>query len=220
MRTRPFYAARGTRRPADAARRLTAHAKAEQGEARCVTVPRMRLLAFSILLTLAAGGASGCGSDGGSSEARIARERADAARVAVQGERIKNLDRELKQKEKTATPSDSKTVTVGGTTTVTTKPKTQTTSTSTSSSDWPGGSHYTVVLASLGSQSQARVAQRRFSDRGLDAGVLNSSDYSSLRSGYWVVFSGVFPDQSEANTRASRAKSLGVSDAYPRFVAP
>ncbi len=56
--------------------------------------------------------------------------------------------------------------------------------------------------------------------RGLDAGVLFSSDYSSLRPGYRVVFSGVFPDDSDAEARASRAHELGYPDAYPRFVAP
>jgi hypothetical protein len=50
--------------------------------------------------------------------------------------------------------------------------------------------------------------------------VLFSSDYSSLRPGYWVVFSGSFGSVGEAAARTARAQELGYTDAYPRFVAP
>lgn len=160
---------------------------------------------------------AGCGS-GEDSEARIARERADAARLAVQGERIKNLEKTID-----GTP----TTTTATTTTVVTGPEPPSgpapeagSGPSSSASDWPGGTGYTAILASLGSRTAAKAAQRRFAGRGLDAGVLNSSDYSSLRPGYWVVFSGTFPSKSGADQRASRARSLGVKGAYARFVAP
>lgn len=92
-------------------------------------------------------------------------------------------------------------------------------STQTSSGDWTG-SGYTAVLASVSGQDQARAIQRRASDAGLDAGVLYSSGYRSLRPGYWVVYSGHFDTQPQASARASRAKSLGFGDAYPRYVSP
>lgn len=88
------------------------------------------------------------------------------------------------------------------------------------SGEWPGGSGFTAILASLGSEAEARSAQAAASRRGLDAGVLYSSEFSSLRPGYWVVFSGVFPDVRGATARASRAHELGYTDAYSRFVAP
>jgi hypothetical protein len=54
----------------------------------------------------------------------------------------------------------------------------------------------------------------------LDAGVLFSSDFRSLRPGYWVVFSGTFSAQPDAARRADRARELGYSSAYPRLVSP
>ncbi len=89
-----------------------------------------------------------------------------------------------------------------------------------STGDWPSGSGYTAILASVGSRSEAESKAALATSKGLDAGLLYSSDYSSLRPGYWVVFSGTFQSQTEASQRASRAQDLGYSDAYPRFVAP
>jgi hypothetical protein len=88
------------------------------------------------------------------------------------------------------------------------------------SNGWPGGSGYTVILASSRAESDARAVQRRASDAGLDAGVLRSSDFASLRRGYWVVFSGTFEQVDGASGRQSRARSLGFPDAYTRFVSP
>lgn len=105
------------------------------------------------------------------------------------------------------------------TTTVIQAPSTTTSSPSPGSSgDWPGGSGYTVILASESSESAARSTQSRASAAGLDAGVLYSNNFRSLRPGYWVVFSGTFTTQSDAARRAARAKELGYRDAYPRFV--
>jgi hypothetical protein len=84
--------------------------------------------------------------------------------------------------------------------------------------DWPGGSGYTTILASLASEGEARRVQAVARERGLDAGVLYSTRYSSLRPGYWVVFSGKSSSQQSADRRAARAKSLGYGKAYPRFV--
>lgn len=169
-------------------------------------------------LVLVALGFVGCGTSDQAdverqqlTEQRIRQERADAARQARQEERIKQLEREARRRSRTPTKTTTVQVPVaegGGTTTPS----------ATSGDDWPGGSGFTVVLASEGSQGAARATQRRASDAGLDAGVLNSSDYSSLRSGYWVVFSGKFDSQAQAASRQSRARQLGFSDAYARFV--
>lgn len=87
-------------------------------------------------------------------------------------------------------------------------------------SGWPGGSGYTVILASSRAESDARATQRQASAAGLDAGVLRSSDFASLRPGFWVVFSGTFEQVDGARKRQSRARSLGFADAYTRFVSP
>jgi hypothetical protein len=84
--------------------------------------------------------------------------------------------------------------------------------------DWPGGAGYTAILASVATESQARMIQSQATAAGLDAGVLFSSNFRSLRAGYWVVFSGTFGSQSDATARATRAKGLGYPQAYPRFV--
>lgn len=86
--------------------------------------------------------------------------------------------------------------------------------------DWPGGSGYSAMLGAFSSEENARTRQREATELGLDAGVLYSSEFSSLRPGYWVVFSGTFVNHEEAEARAERARELGYSDSYPRFVSP
>jgi hypothetical protein len=70
------------------------------------------------------------------------------------------------------------------------------------------------------SEAEARSIQVEATGRGLNAGVLFSTDCSSLRPGYWVVFSGAFSSVEDAEARVAHAHELGYSDAYPRFVAP
>ena len=86
--------------------------------------------------------------------------------------------------------------------------------------DWPGGSGYTAMLGAFSSELRARNAQDEALERGLEAGVLYSGNFSSLKPGYWVVFSGDFAESSEALSRAHSARSLGYSDSYPRLVSP
>src|SRR5205814_977840 len=74
------------------------------------------------------------------------------------------------------------------------------------SDDWPGGPGYSAILASRTSEAEARAVQRQASDRGLDAGVLFSSNFRSLRRGFWVVFSGTFSSNPLAIRRADRAQ--------------
>ena len=69
---------------------------------------------------------------------------------------------------------------------------------------------YTIVLASLpesAGRAAAVGAAERASQAGLtDTGVLNSSDYSSLHPGYWVVFSGIFDTVDEARSALDTAR--------------
>jgi hypothetical protein len=141
---------------------------------------------------------------------KVKAERADAAQAARQDERIKQLEREVAASKKKSTPTAAASVPGAPTPAATTV--------ATVSGDWPGGSGYTVVLTSASSVAAARVVQRRASDAGLDAGLLNSSDFSSLRPGYWVVFSGTYSNEAGASARQARARALGFTDAYTRFV--
>lgn len=87
------------------------------------------------------------------------------------------------------------------------------------SSSWPAGvSAYTVVLASSADRSQAEATASRASGVSGVHGVLNSSDFASLRPGYWVAFAGVHSTRAAANSAAATLRARGFGDAYVRFV--
>ena len=179
---------------------------------------RHRRRALCVLLCLGAGVAlAACGGgDSGAEELARQRELAtakqEAAQNARQAERVEQASREVKALKKKG----------GSAPAVTTQaPETvETTATRKDLGDWPGGSGYSAMLGAFSSEANARTRQREAAERGLDAGVLYSSEFSSLRPGYWVVFSGDFESESDAAARASHARELGYSDSYPRFVSP
>ncbi|MDX6609996.1 MAG: hypothetical protein QOF85_1921 [Solirubrobacterales bacterium] len=101
------------------------------------------------------------------------------------------------------------------------KAETETASSSTVDlGDWPGGSGYSAMLGAFSSELRADRLQEEASERGLPTGVVYSSNFSSLKPGYWVVFSGKFATFDEASAQASEARSLGYADSYPRLVLP
>jgi hypothetical protein len=78
-------------------------------------------------------------------------------------------------------------------------------------SDWPAGTEgWTIVLGSFpqtGGRAAAEAKARRGRAHGLtQVGVLDSSRYASLHSGYWVVFSGVYGSEAEATSALERAR--------------
>lgn len=173
---------------------------------------RVLIVVVGIAFALVVGA---CGSDGESAAEELARQhevasaRRDAAREARQAERVKQLQREvgeLRQRSEGTAPATSS----AGVS----SPEPD------ADGDWPGGTGYTAILGSLSTEAEARRRQAEATSAGLDAGVLFSSDFSSLRPGYWVVFSGVYASAEEAEARVGRARELGYADAYPRFVAP
>jgi hypothetical protein len=88
---------------------------------------------------------------------------------------------------------------------------------------WPANkSGYTVVLESLPSSNgrAAAVARaRQAKAKGIrDVGVLDSSQYSSLHAGYFVVFAGIYGSASEAASAVASAHSRGFPDAFQRQV--
>ncbi len=90
---------------------------------------------------------------------------------------------------------------------------------------WPAGqTGYTVVLQSLPATNgrafalaQARAAQHSGVSQ---VGILDSSQYSSLHPGYYVLFSGIYSSFDDANTGATDAHSHGYPRAYPRRITP
>jgi hypothetical protein len=88
--------------------------------------------------------------------------------------------------------------------------------------EWPQGQNgWTIVLASS-PQSSGRAAAAREGREALaagltDVGVLNSSEFSSLHPGYFVVFSGIFNSEREARGALDTAKS-SYPQAYARQI--
>jgi cell division septation protein DedD len=103
--------------------------------------------------------------------------------------------------------------------TTTPEPTTSPEATGSGTAEWPSGkSGWTVVLASDPSQSEAKDAAAKFAGDGISGvGVLHSDDFSSLKSGFWVVFSGQYDSQSEASDALD---GIDAKDAYIRRIVP
>ena len=87
---------------------------------------------------------------------------------------------------------------------------------------WPAGQNgWTIVLSSVpqsaGRASAASEGRKALSAGLTDVGVLNSSEFSSLHSGYFVVFSGVYNSESEARAGLDTAKG-SYPQAYVRQI--
>jgi hypothetical protein len=89
---------------------------------------------------------------------------------------------------------------------------------------WPAGQDgYTVVLESIPAGADGRTlafARARAASRaGLpQVGVLDSSKYSSLHPGYYVVFSGIYPSAGEAGRAQTAATAKGFGASYVRQI--
>ena len=88
---------------------------------------------------------------------------------------------------------------------------------------WPANQNgYTVVLESIPSNAGRSLAvdrARAASRAGLpQVGVLDSSLYSSLHPGYWVVFSGIYASSGQADAAAQAAAGKGFAAAYSRQI--
>jgi hypothetical protein len=106
------------------------------------------------------------------------------------------------------------------TTTPTPQPGTGTGSTTATTAEWPAGkTAWTVILESATSKSAADQKAQELQSGGTTVGVLHSDDFSSLNSGYWVVFSGQYDSQSAAQSALSGLQAT-VPEAYVRHVVP
>lgn len=85
---------------------------------------------------------------------------------------------------------------------------------------WPDGkSAWTVVLLSSTRRAGANSRARRLSGDGTEVGVLKSDDFKSLRSGYFVVFSGQYESRNAAENALTGLRSK-APQAYVRRVTP
>ena len=78
---------------------------------------------------------------------------------------------------------------------------------------WPEGTDgWSIVLASI-PKAQGRPAARAIADearqRGLPrVGILDSNRYASLHPGYWIVFTGVYETEPDANGALLHARTV------------
>jgi hypothetical protein len=88
---------------------------------------------------------------------------------------------------------------------------------------WPAArSGWTLVLDSLPRHGSLAFAEARQALRkGVKkVGVLDSSRFSSLHPGYFVVFAGIYDSQAEAQGALLDAHEHGYPGAYPREIVP
>lgn len=87
---------------------------------------------------------------------------------------------------------------------------------------WPARNGFTVVLESipLSAGRGFAIARARAAARsGLpQVGIINSGRFSSLHSGYFVVFSGIYGSQSTADQARITASAKGYPAAYAREI--
>ncbi|HWF25361.1 MAG TPA: SPOR domain-containing protein [Solirubrobacteraceae bacterium] len=86
---------------------------------------------------------------------------------------------------------------------------------------WPAGvTGYTVVLGVVHARSAATASATKIASAGIPVGVLASSDYSSMRPGDWIVFSGTYSSRAQADAAATGLQTKGQTGAYAFPVVP
>jgi hypothetical protein len=91
--------------------------------------------------------------------------------------------------------------------------------------DWPDGrSGRTIIVASVpttnGREAALRLARAAIAAGLPRVGVLDSSEFASLRPGYFVVFSGIYETVDGALAAVESAQSRGYPRAYEREITP
>src|SRR6202021_2285180 len=100
------------------------------------------------------------------------------------------------------TTTAATTKTTASSPTATTAPPTTTIAT------WPAGvTGYTVVLGGIPGKPAATAGAAKLAAAGISVGVLDSSDYSSMTPGDWIVFSGTYTTQAQAAAAAAHLKT-------------
>jgi hypothetical protein len=125
----------------------------------------------------------------------------------------------------TTRPATTAATTTAATTTTATTTKTVTTPAPPPNGQtaWPSGhSGWTLVLTSYpvtGGRAPALATAHRAAKSGLpQVGILSSSAFGSLHPGYYVVFSGIYDSQAQADAAAALARARGFSGAYSRQI--
>ena len=94
--------------------------------------------------------------------------------------------------------------------------------TATTLTEWTVADGYTLVLASIpeanGRASAVQVAKRALAQGLPDVGVFDTTRFSGLQPGYFVVFSGVYQSNADAAVHFKQAQAAGFVAPYARRV--
>ena len=83
---------------------------------------------------------------------------------------------------------------------------------------WTGSDgDYTIIIESAKTQSRAEKVAQDAQSKGKTVGILESSNYSSLNGGYWVVFSGDYSSKRDAEADLDGIRA-DYPDAYVRRI--
>ena len=86
---------------------------------------------------------------------------------------------------------------------------------------WPPGvKGFTVVLGVIPAKAAATASATKIAATGIPVGLLYSSDYSSMRPGDWIVFSGTYSTRRRADAAAAQLQAKGQPGAYAFSVVP
>jgi hypothetical protein len=117
----------------------------------------------------------------------------------------------------TTTPTTPTTTQTTGTAAATTP---LTTPNGTRLESWPAGlSGWTVVLATSHTEADAVATAQQIASKGIQVGVLDSSQHPRLAPGQWLVFTGRYPTEAVAEQVVAALQPLGESQAAPKLVA-
>ena len=88
---------------------------------------------------------------------------------------------------------------------------------------WPAGQNgWTIVLSSIpqsaGRAAAVSAAQKALSAGLTDVGILDSSQFSSLHTGYFVVFTGVYDSENKATQPPSTRRKAATRKSYVRQI--
>lgn len=106
--------------------------------------------------------------------------------------------------------------------TTTTDPVNTPTTPTSNATSWPAGkSGFTAIVKGLKksegyTRQDANQQAAQLQADGLEGGVLDSDEYASLCPGFWVVFSGVFTTNAQAEARIPELSQAGYRGAYAR----
>ena len=85
---------------------------------------------------------------------------------------------------------------------------------------WPVGlSGWTVVVDRYTAKTDAYSRARVIAPTGTPVGVFNSDEHPAMKPGFWIVFSGRFPNRYEAQLSAAHLVAEGYTTAIARQVA-